>query len=183
MTPTTSKAYLYCKANVRLKTTPKYVKKQMRDFIRICEDKDPKYKVSVSKLKQIEDLLKLLIMPKGLKAGQSLYKCSAGYQWLTYSAALAVVYRSNPKKRRYETVLLEICRKNFKTFTIATLFIILMITEPRFSQFYSVAPDGSLSREIREAISSILKSSPLVYEYKGKKRFKILRDYILFDAL
>lgn len=183
MTPTTSKAYLYCKANVRLKTTPKYVKKQMRDFIRICEDKDPKYKVSISKLKQIEDLLKLLIMPKGLKAGQSLYKCSAGYQWLTYSAALAVVYRSNPKKRRYETVLLEICRKNFKTFTIATLFIILMITEPRFSQFYSVAPDGSLSREIREAISSILKSSPLVYEYKGKKRFKILRDYILFDAL
>ena len=183
MTPTTSKAYLYCKAHVRLKTTPKYVKKQMREFMRICEGKDPKYKVSVSKIKQIEDLLKLLIMPKGLKAGQSLYKCSAGYQWLTYSAALAVVYRSNPKKRRYETVLLEICRKNFKTFTIATLFIILMITEPRFSQFYSVAPDGSLSREIREAISSILKSSPLVYEYKGKKRFKILRDYILFDAL
>lgn len=183
MTPTTCKAYLYCKANVRLKTTPKYVKKQMRDFMRICEDKDPKYKVSVSKLKQIEDLLKLLIMPKGLKAGESLYKCSAGYQWLTYSAALAVVYRSNPKKRRYETVLLEICRKNFKTFTIATLFIILMITEPRFSQFYSVAPDGALSREIREAISSILKSSPLVYEYKGKKRFKILRDYILFGAL
>jgi phage terminase large subunit-like protein len=155
----------------------------MREFIRICEDKDPKYKISVSKLKQIEDLLKLLIMPKGLKAGESLYKCSAGYQWLTYSAALAVVYRSNPKKRRYETVLLEICRKNFKTFTIATLFIILMITEPRFSQFYSVAPDGALSREIREAISSILKSSPLVYEYKGKKRFKILRDYILFGAL
>lgn len=183
MTPTTCKAYLYCKANVRLKTTPKYVKKQMRDFMRICEDKDPKYKISVSKLKQIEDLLKLLIMPKGLKAGESLYKCSAGYQWLTYSAALAVVYRSNPKKRRYETVLLEICRKNFKTFTIATLFIILMITEPRFSQFYSVAPDGALSREIREAISSILKSSPLVYEYKGKKRFKILRDYILFGAL
>ena len=183
MTPTTCKAYLYCKANVRLKTTPKYVKKQMRDFMRICEDKDPKYKISVSKLKQIEDLLKLLIMPKGLKAGESLYKCSAGYQWLTYSAALAVVYRSNPKKRRYETVLLEICRKNFKTFTIATLFIILMITEPRFSQFYSVAPDGALSREIREAISSILKSSPLVYEYKGKKRFKILRDYILFQAL
>lgn len=183
MTPTTCKAYLYCKANVRLKTTPKYVKKQMRDFMRICEDKDPKYKVSVSKLKQIEDLLKLLIMPKGLKAGKSLYECSSGYQWLTYSAALAVVYRSNPKKRRYETVLLEICRKNFKTFTIATLFIILMITEPRFSQFYSVAPDGALSREIREAISSILKSSPLVYEYKGKKRFKILRDYILFGAL
>lgn len=183
MTPTESKAYLYCKSQINRKTTPKYVKKQMRDFMRLCEDKDKKYKVSVSKIKQIEGLLKILIMPKGLKAGKTLYECSSGYQWLTYTAALAVVYRDNPKKRRYETVLLEICRKNFKTFTIGTLFIILFITEPRFSQFFSVAPDGALSREIREAISSILKSSPLVYEYKGKKRFKILRDYILFEAL
>ena len=183
MTPTDCKAYQYCKDNIRKKTTPKYVKLQMRDFMRICEGKDKKYKVSAAKIKQIEDLLKLLIMPKGLKAGQTLYKCSTGYQWLVYSASLAVVYRDNPKKRRYETVLLEICRKNFKTFTIGTLFIILFITEPRFSQFFSVAPDGSLSREIREAISAILKSSPLVYEYKGKKRFKILRDYILFNTL
>ena len=183
MTPTESKAYLYCKENIRKKTTPKYVKLQMREFMRIAEGKDNKYKVSVSKIKQIEDLLKLLIMPKGLKAGQSLYKCSTGYQWLVYTAALAVVYRDNPNKRRYETVLLEICRKNFKTFTIGTLFIILFITEPKFSQFFSVAPDGSLSREIREAISTILKSSPLVYEHKGKKRFKILRDYILFNTL
>ena len=183
MTPTESKAYLYCKSCYRLKTTPKYVKIQMREFMRIAEDKDRKYKISVAKVKQIENLLKLLIMPRGLKAGQSIYTCSCGYQWLVYTAALAVVYRDNPKKRRFETVLLELCRKNFKTFTIATLFIILFITEPKFSQFYSVAPDGSLSREIREAISQILRSSPLVYEYKNRKRFKILRDYILFNDL
>lgn len=183
MSPTESKAYLYCKNNVRKKTTPKYVKLQMREFMRLCEDKDKKYKVSSSKIKQIEDLLKILIMPKGLKAGQSLFKCSSGYQWLVYTATLCVVYRDNPQKRRYETGVLEICRKNFKTFTVATIFIILFITEPKFSQFYSVAPDGSLSREIREAIAQILRSSPLVYKYKGKARFKILRDYILFNTL
>jgi phage terminase large subunit-like protein len=155
----------------------------MREFMKICEDKDPKYKISTAKVNQIEGLLKLLVMPKGLKAGQSLYNCSSGYQWLVYTASLAVVFRSNPKKRRYETVLLEICRKNFKTFTIATIFIILFITEPKFSQFYSVAPDGALSREIREAISTILKSSPLVFKYKDQARFKILRDYILFTPL
>ena len=181
--PLRCKAYLYCKANVKLKTTPHYVKLQMRDFMRICEGKDKKYFVSDTKIKQVEELLKLLIMPKGLKAGQTLYECSCGYQWLVYSASLGVVYRSNPKRRRYENVVLEICRKNFKTFTIATLFIILFITEPRFSQFYSVAPDGALSREVREAIASILKSSPLVYKYKGKARFKILRDYIAFAPL
>lgn len=183
MTPTESKAYLYCKSCIRKKTTPKYVKAQMRVFMRIAEGKDSKYKVSVSKIVQIEGILKLLIMPRGLKAGQSLYETTCGYQWLFYTAILCVVYRDNPKKRRYETGLLEICRKNFKTFTIATLFILLFITEPQFSQFYSVAPDGSLSREIREAISQIIRSSPLIYEYKGKKRFKILRDYILFNPL
>ena len=107
----------------------------------------------------------------------------SGYQWLVYTAALAVVYRDNPKKRRYETVLLEICRKNFKTFTIATLFIILLLTEPKFSEFFSVAPDGSLSRQIRQAIAQILRMSPKVYKFKGKTRFKILRDYILFNTL
>lgn len=183
MTPTESKAYLYCKSCIRKKTTPKYVKAQMRVFMRIAEGKDSKYKVSVSKIKQIDGILKLLVMPRGLKAGQSLYDTTCGYQWLFYTAILCVVYRDNPKKRRYETGLLEICRKNFKTFTIATLFILLFITEPQFSQFYSVAPDGSLSREIREAIAQIIRSSPLIYEYKGKKRFKILRDYILFNPL
>lgn len=183
MTPTESKAYQYCKNSIRKKTTPKYVKLQMRDFMRIAEGKDKKYKVSTAKINQIENILKLLIMPKGLKAGQTIYQCSCGYQWLVYTAALAVVYRDNPKKRRYETVLLEICRKNFKTFTIATLFIILFLTEPKFSEFFSVAPDGSLSRQIRQAIAQILRMSPKVYKFKGKTRFKILRDYILFNTL
>ena len=183
MLATECKAYKYCKDNYRLKTSPKYVKLQMREFMRLCEGKDKRYIVSTAKIEQIEGLLKLLIMPKGLRAGESLFNCSSGYQWLVYTASLAVVYRDNPNKRRYETVLLEICRKNFKTFTIATLFIILFITEPRFSQFYSVAPDGALSREIREAIVAILKSSPLVFKYKDKERFKILRDYILFKTL
>ena len=96
------------------------------------------------------------------------------------SAILCTVYRDNPNKRRYETGVLEICRKNFKTYTIATIFILLFLTEPQFSKFYSVAPDGSLSREIREAIAETIRSSPLVYEFRDNKRFKILRDYIMF---
>ena len=99
MTPTTSKAYLYCKSCIRKKTTPKYVKSQMRDFMRIAEGKDKKYKVSAAKIKQIEDILKLLIMPRGLKAGQTLYNTTCGYQWLFYTAILCVVYRDNPKKK------------------------------------------------------------------------------------
>ena len=175
-----NKAYLYCKEAVKETTTPKFVKLQMKDFMRICEGKDKKYKISEKKLKQLSGLLKLLNMPKGLKAGWSLYECTCGYQWLFYIAIFCVVYRENEEKRRYETGLLEISRKNFKTFTVATIFILLLLTEPQFSKFFSVAPDGSLSREIREAIAEMLRSSPLVYSYKGVNRFKILRDYISF---
>ena len=177
---TTCKAYDFCKANVRKRTTPKYVKLQMRDFMRVFEGKDKKYKISARKVRQIENVLKVLNMPKGLKAGKPLYECTTGYQWLFYTAILCTVYRDNEDKRRYETGVLEICRKNFKTYTIATVFILLFLTEPKFSRFYSVAPDGSLSREIREAIAETIRSSPLVYEWKETKRFKILRDYIEF---
>ena len=176
-----NKAYDFCKSQFKLKTTPKYVKLQMREFMKICKGKDDKYIISQDKLKKLINILKILVMPKGLKAGQTLYECTTGYQWLFYTAILCTVYRDNPGKRRYETGVLEICRKNFKTYTIATIFILLFLTEPKFSKFYSVAPDGALSREIREAMSETIRSSPLIYEHKDKKRFKILRDYISFS--
>lgn len=174
-----AKSYEYAKSVVNGETpAPKYVKKQCEEFIKICEGKNDKYFLDLEKLASIENILKLLTMPRGLKAGDSIYECSCGYQFIFYSAILCVVYRENPQKRRYETAILEVGRKNFKTFTIATVFIL----EPKFSKFYSVAPDGSLSREVKTAIEEILKSSPLIYKHKKKLRFKILRDYIEFRS-
>ena len=161
-------------------TAPKYVKKQAAEFLEIVDGKDEKYCLSETKVKQVEGVLKLLIMPTGLKAGKTLYECTCGYQWLLYIAALCVVHRAEPNRRRYQIVLLEIARKNFKTFTIAVLFILLFLLEPKFSKFFSVAPDGTISREVKSAITEILKSSPAVYEFKNRPRFKILRDYIEF---
>ena len=119
----------------------------MRDWMRIAEGKDDKYFVSEKKVQQIENILKLLIMPKGLKAGQSMYKCATGYQWLIYTAMLCTVYRESPKKRRYETGLLEICRKNFKTYTVGTIFIILFLIYMEYQmllQSYSFVQNNSL---------------------------------------
>lgn len=180
---TDCKAYQFCEKSINLDTTPKYVKLQMADFMRICEGKDEKYTISGKKLKQLENILKILIMPKGLKAGQTLHDTTTGYQWLFYTAILCVVHRDNPARRRYETGVLELSRKNFKTYTIATIFILLFLTEPKFSKFFSVAPDGTLSREVREAITETLKSSPMVYQAPEGPRFKILRDSIEFKPL
>lgn len=175
-----NKAYQYAKWCLTHEEAPKYVKIQCKEFIKIYKNKDKTFCINENKVNQIEGILKLLIMPKGLKAGKTLYECTTNYQWLFYISVLCIVYRDNPSKRRYETALLEISRKNFKTYTIGTLFILLFLIEPKFSQFYSVAPDGSLSKEVKDAISNTIKSSPLIYEFKGNKRFKILRDYILF---
>lgn len=110
-------SYRYARSVVDGETSAgKYVIKQCRRFVEIAENKSEKYFIDDKKVAQIEKLLKLLIMPKGLKAGRTIYECTCGYQWLFYVSALAVVYRDNPKKRRYETVVLEIARKNFNPF-------------------------------------------------------------------
>lgn len=162
------------------KTVGRYVKKQCREFLRIADGKDKTAFLDESKVKIIENILKLLVMPKGLKAGQSLYECTIGYQWLIYEAAFCVMRTDDPGRKKFEWIILEIARKNFKTFTIAACFIILLMTEPKFSKFFSVAPDGTLSRQVKSAIEEILKASPLIYLFNGSPRFKILRDSITF---
>ena len=142
---------------------PSYVVKQCEDFLKVANGDDPEYVISDHKCRQIDGLLKLLIMPRGLQFGKSLYDCTVSYQWLFYVAVLAEVSRKDPEKRRYERAVLEICRKNFKTYTIGTLFIILFLTEPPFSKFFSVAPDLDLSKEVKDAIQNTLSVSPLVY--------------------
>ena len=158
---------------------PKFVKLQVKEFLSIANNKDSRYKIDENKVRTIGELLKLLIMPKGLKANETVYDAMAGFQWLFIIAIMCTVERDNPDKRRYENAILEICRKNGKTFLIAVLFILLFFIEPKFSKFYSVAPDGSLSREIKTAIEEILRSSPaMLGKMNGKEKFKMLRDYI-----
>ena len=158
---------------------PDYVVKQCREFLDICDDKKDGYFVDIKRVKRINKILRLIKMPKGLRMGEVIYDCLAGFQWLLIIAALCVMHRDNPKKRKYETVLLEIARKNGKTFIIAVLFILLFFLEPKFSYFYSVAPDGALSREIKKALEEIIKFNQDVFPLEGSERvFKLRRDDI-----
>jgi phage terminase large subunit-like protein len=152
---------------------PKFVIMQCQQFIYISDGKDDKYMIDEDKVDMIDNLLKLMKMAKGLDAGSSVYDVIAGFQSFFIIAVLCTIYRDNPKKRRYETAILEICRKNGKTWLINIIFLLLFLLEPKFSKFYSVAPDGSLSREVREAIKETISVSPALSE-----KFKIRRDDI-----
>lgn len=158
---------------------PKYVKLQCKEFLMIADDKLKKYCLNKERLETIEKLLSLMVMPKGLQAGRTIKDSLAGFQWLLIVAVLCTVYRDKPEKRRYERAVFEICRKNGKTFLIGVIFLLLFFLEPKLSKFYSVAPDGSLSREVKSAINDIIISSPaLAGKYNGKDKFKMLRDQI-----
>lgn len=170
-----TKDFEYARAVVSKKiNAPKYVKKQCRIYLKIAEGKNKKFCVNEKKREQIISLTKLLMIPRGLMAGKTVFETLSGFQWLFLFAVLTVVYREDMQMRRYETAVLEICRKNGKTFLIALVFIVLFFIEPKFSKFYSVAPDGQLSREIQTQIREIISSSPAL---EGK--FKIRRDDIL----
>lgn len=135
---------------------PSYVKKQCAEFLRMWDGEHPAYFVDRDKLDRIGDVLSALKMAKGPRRGQVVAEALAGFQWLIIAALLCCVRRDDPSQRRYRSALLEICRKNGKTFIVAVLMLLLFVFEPRFSRFFSVAPDGSLAREIKEALEPLI---------------------------
>jgi len=173
-------SYRYAKKACGSKSkAPDYVKKQCKEFVKICDGKGKKFFINTDRVEKIDKILMLIRMPKGLKINHSIYDCVAGFQWVLIIASLCIMCSDNVEKRRYETVVLEIARKNGKTFIIAVLFILLFFLEPMYSYFYSVAPDGSLSREIKKAIEEIIGYNPKIFPKEGKDRmFKVRRDDI-----
>ncbi len=166
-----SKAYTYAKWCTRPnnKQVGRYVKKQAKSWLRIADGKHKTACINEKAVQKIERLLRLMVHPD-LRC--SMYDGLEDYAWFLILAVFCTVRRDDGR-RFYTTALLEISRKNFKTFNSAVVFIIGMLTEPQFSRFFSVAPDYKLSSELRLAVRKIIKVSPLLVD-----RFKINRDKI-----
>ena len=166
-----SKAYKY--ANWCIKKDNNYVgvyvKRQAERWLNIANGIDSEAYVNEKFYKKVCKILKLMIHPD---LGCSIYEGMEDYQWFFVVAILCTRWKSNDR-RYYETGLLEISRKNYKTFVSAIIFIIEMLVEPQFSRFFSVAPDFKLSSELRLAVRKIIKVSPALEKY-----FKINRDMI-----
>ena len=171
-----TKAYeyaLFCANNTDRKV-PKYVKKQAIQWLDIVEGNNDEAYVDEKEIKKIINILKLMIHPD-LRCPMN--EGLEDYAWFLIIATLCTKLKNdkNLDIRYYETALLEIARKNFKTFNSAVIFIILLITDKQFSRFYSVAPDLKLSSELKVAIRKIIKSSPLLAD---DEIFKVLRSEV-----
>lgn len=172
------KAYAYAQFCVNDSSgyVPKYVKLQCKSWIKIADGEDTDAFVDENAYKKICKLLKLMVHPD-LRC--TIYEGMEDYAWLFIVATLCTKMRNTQQDIRfYVTSVLEIARKNFKTFYSAVIFIILMLTEPDFSRFFSVAPDLALSSELKNAIRKIIKVSPALYN-EDEPAFKILRSQII----
>lgn len=171
-----SKAYQYAEWCIAAagRKTPEYVKKQARSWKGIADGHHGEAYVDEAEHEKICRLLKVMVHPD-LKC--SMHDGLEPYAWFFIIATLCTKLKGNPGIRYYTTAVLEIARKNFKTFTAAVFFILLMLTEPDFSRFFSVAPDLQLSSELKNAIRKIIKSSPALYD-EYDPAFEILRSEI-----
>lgn len=173
-----SKAYEYAKWCIEEQEnkTPTYVKKQAAAWVEIAEGKSDSAYVDEKAFNKICKLLKIMNHPDLHK---SMYEGLEDYAWLLITAVLCTKCKNTAEDMRYyETAILEIARKNFKTFVSAVIFILLMLTEPNFSRFFSVAPDLALSSELKQAIRKIIKTSPALYD-EADPAFKILQKQII----
>ena len=184
------KAYAYAKWCIeeREGKVPHYVKMQAEKWIDIVDGNHPEAYVDEKAYDKICRLLGIMIHPD---LHCSIREGLEPYAWFFITASLCTVCREgskyyekanvsfeNTKIRFYTTALLEIARKNFKTFNSAVIFILLMLTEPDFSRFFSVAPDLQLSSELKNAIRKIIKVSPALYD-EDEPAFKVLRSQII----
>ncbi len=175
-----SRAYKFAELAAR-EDNPKvgrYVRAQARRWLDILAGKVEGVFIDEKRYKKICRLLKIMVHPD---LNCSMYEGIEDYAIFFIMAVFCTRERTagdeNPtggnSRPYYTTGLLEIARKNFKTFTSAVIFIIGLLISPRFSRLFSVAPDLKLSSELKVAIQKIIKSSPAL-----EKHFKLMRSEI-----
>ena len=173
-----SRAYKYCEFALieNNKKVPRYVKKQCKIWKDIADGIDQEAYIDEKSYEKVSSILKLIIHPD-LQVSMDIGLSNHAMLLITATFCTKKRNDSGQNIRYYTTALEEIARKNFKTFDSAVIFILLMLTEPRFSRFFSVAPDLKLSKELQVAIHKIIKSSPLLCD-EFNPAFKPLRSEI-----
>lgn len=154
----------------------KYITRVCEKFLEDIDNQENDgfpYVLDMNYVELITNMTKLINMASGLKVGMTAYDALTGFQWFFLINSLCWKEKKDLEKRRYEKNILLIGRKSGKTFLVGLTFILLMLLEPKFSEFYSVAPSLELSSIIKKEMEQLLSASPHVSKY-----FKVLADRI-----
>jgi phage terminase large subunit-like protein len=168
-----SRAYQYAQWCLKRgnKQVPHYVKLQCKQWIDIADGNSDIAYVDIDEFDKIHKIDQCTIHPDLMLP---MSECRDLYAELFIVAIMCTKVKDDPRNLRYyQKALLEISRKNHKTFNAADIMIKLMLTNKQFGRYFSVAPDQKLSKEIQLAMRKIIKSSPDLLEI-----FRTLRSEI-----
>lgn len=150
-----------------LEITTWEVKRQCEIFlhdIKNCEkDENFEFYFDYDALQKIENLLWLFRLATGASddiVGALFMDCIAPFQAFLITNVFAWRFKRNKKKFRYRYVCLYMARKNAKTAIVGIIFILLMLTEQDYSEYYSICLNKELAGEIRKSMVQIIQSSP-----------------------
>lgn len=150
-----------------------YVKKQCQKFLDDmdkCEnDEEYPYFFDFDEIELIEGILSLLSFASGVGvAGLPLLTGIADFQCFILVNFFGFKHKDNPSKRKIETLVLLIARKNAKTFISSLIILLLMILDDDYSEFYSVSVDSTLSGIVKKELKQILEKSQIKHHFEQK---------------
>ncbi len=154
--------------------TNKYIKSICKKFIyELNHEEELDYFFDYGTADKIMNIMKLINFATGAVAGQSLYEACVGYQYFFVLNIFCWKRKDRPDKRRYEICLLWIARKNSKSVNSALIMVILMLLEPRYSEFYLCANTREQAKIVYNETKKLIESSPFILD-----KFDIKRDTI-----
>ena len=154
--------------------TNRYIKAISKKFIyEIDHQEEIDYFFDYGTADKIMNIMKLINFATGAVAGQSLYEACVGYQYFFVLNIFCWKGKDRPDKRRYEICLLWIARKNSKSVNSALIMVILMLLEPRYSEFYLCANTREQAKIVYNETKKLIESSPFILD-----KFDIKRDTI-----
>ena len=154
--------------------TNKYIKAICKKFIyELNHEEELDYSFDYETAEKIMNIMKLINFATGAVAGQSLYEACVGYQYFFVLNIFCWKRKNRPDKRRYEICLLWIARKNSKSVNSALIMVILMLLEPRYSEFYLCANTREQAKIVYNETKKLIESSPFILD-----KFDIKRDTI-----
>lgn len=155
-------------------TTNKYIKKICEKFLyEIDHQEELQYYFCDETAKKIIGIMSLINFATGSVAGKSLKDSCVSYQYFLVLNIFCWKRKDNPNKRRYEVVILWIARKNSKSVNAGLMMIILMLLEPKYSEFYLGANTRDQAKIVYAETRKLIESSPLI-----RDKFDIKRDVI-----
>lgn len=145
---------------------PKEVKTQciwfLNDYYLRQDEPEFRFYFDEEKIDGIEAILQVITFATGFSAGLSLITGLADFQCFFIVNVFGWRFKSDIARFRYRENTLWIPRKNGKTFICALIILLLMLTEPNFSEFYSISKDRELAGETKKALTQLITESDVL---------------------